>query len=350
MNIFITGTAGYIGGMLADQYSQRDDVDKIVCLDKDPMPQWLQGNSKLHWVRANLTTDDWQQQVVDAGPVDAVIHCAWQIRDFYGQRQMVHDWNYDGSQSVFDFAFSCASISRLVYFSSIAQFGASRSNRRDVLFGPDSPTTLSGYAYADDKYEVDILLEQMYAQYRTNTGRDMPVTVIKPSTVTGPRGRVGVGKFSLASALSSDSNKSAVPLVIRWMLFFMPIVGRWTRQFVHEDDICDVVSIAVFDDVPLGVTNYIVSPNDIITGREMARIMGKYGIHIPGWAAATVFFIAWHLSRGRVPTGPDVWKFFAYPICVDGSRVTDTLGYHYRYTSIQAISTLSGRYNPTVVQ
>ena len=46
MRIFITGAAGYVGAMLADQFSKRDEVTEIIALDKDQMPELLRGNKR----------------------------------------------------------------------------------------------------------------------------------------------------------------------------------------------------------------------------------------------------------------------------------------------------------------
>lgn len=327
--------------MLADQYRQRDDVDQVICMDKDPCPEWLAGKDKLVWIQAHLSKDNWEEQVNQYAP-QVVIHAAWQIRDWYGGRETVRHWNIESARRVFQYVFNTDTVERMVYFSSIAQYGAVPGNTVTQRFTEQSPVRMTGYCYADDKYEVDILLQNMYQE----TMKKKPVMVIKPSTVTGPRGRVDVGKFSLAAALSSDANKSGIPFYIRWMLLFMPIVGRWTRQFVHEDDITDVVTIGAFSERPNNLETYIVSPDDIIDGKTMAGMMGKIGIPVPGSLAAVVFFFAWHLTRGRVPTAPGTWKFFAYPICVDGSKTVRDLGHHYQYTSRQAISELSGRYAP----
>ena len=45
--IFITGGAGYVGTMLAEKLAQRSDVEKILCLDKEEMPDLLKGDEKI---------------------------------------------------------------------------------------------------------------------------------------------------------------------------------------------------------------------------------------------------------------------------------------------------------------
>ena len=127
----------------------------------------------------------------------------------------------------------------------------------------------------------------------------------------------------------------------------MPVIGNWTRQFVHEDDITDVVTIGAFgENRPGSIDMFIVSPNDIIDGATMAQLTHKKALPVPASCARVGFGFLWHATRGRIPTAPHVWKFMAYPICVDGSKVTRELGHDYAYTSRQAISELRGRYAP----
>ena len=128
------------------------------------------------------------------------------------------------------------------------------------------------------------------------------------------------------------------------MLRVMPVIGRWTRQFVHEDDITDIVTAGLFQDLPNKINTYIASPNDVIDGKKMAQLTNKYAVHIPARVAQLGFGFLWHATRGKIPTAPGVWRFMAYPICVDGSKVTKELSHKYSYSSEQAIAELVGRY------
>ena len=189
MNILITGTAGYIGAMLVDQYAQRENINTVVCIDKEPIPKWLEVHKNIIWIQANLATEEWEGKVSKLDlPINKVVHCAWQIRDWYGGRKTVRMWNVEGARSLFQWVLDTDSVERMVYFSSIAQYGATASNTTEDLFTPESNTRITGYCYADDKYEVDLLLQDMF----NAPDRDLKITIIKPSTVTGPRGRMGV--------------------------------------------------------------------------------------------------------------------------------------------------------------
>ncbi|MFW0871292.1 MAG: NAD-dependent epimerase/dehydratase family protein [Patescibacteria group bacterium] len=341
MQILITGGAGYIGGMLAERIAERGEVERIICIDKDPWPVHLSQHKKITWIQANLATDNWEEKIPSGVNISHIVHTAWQIRDWYGGRETVRMWNLEGSRRVFSYAFTTPSVERLVYFSSISQYGARPENRIDLPFDESSPTRMTGYSYADDKYEGDKLLDHLYEIHSAK----IPVLMIKPSTVTGPRGRVQMSKFSLASALSADANKKAIPRPIQKLLSFMPVIGHWRRQFVHEDDIFKAVECGLTSEkIHQGISSYIVSPNDVIDGYMMAELMKKRAIFVPAWIARFGFFVLWHGTRGKIATAPGVWRFMAYPIVVDGSKISRDLDFSYGYSSREAIGKLEGYY------
>jgi hypothetical protein len=57
-----------------------------------------------------------------------------------------------------------------------------------------------------------------------------------------------------------------------------------------------------------------------------------------------VFFLAWHATRGRIPTGRGLWRSYSYPVVVDGSALTKAYGYRYRYGTKDAFAKNKGDY------
>jgi nucleoside-diphosphate-sugar epimerase len=344
--LLITGAAGYVGTMLVEKFAKRDDVERIIGLDKEPVPDVLKNEPKLVYMQLN-TADEWHAAAAEYNP-DIVIHTAWQIREIYADRALTWKWNIDGSDKVFDFAFSSPNVKRLIHFSTVSSYGAFPENTLEHRYTEDEPFRKSEYLYAEEKRISEEHLEEKYAAAE-KAGSSVSVAVVRPAAITGPRGRYMRIRFGLQAALSGQLKDSFSYRMVSAMVSFVPVTPKWLRQFIHEDDVVDLIETLAFTE-PKGkyeVFN-ICPPGDVVLGKDMAKAVGKKVLPLYPWMIRIPFFILWHLTRGKIPTGPGAWRSYAYPIAVDGSKLTREYGYTYAYGSLDAFYYTDGRYESFV--
>jgi len=331
--ILITGAAGYIGGMLAEQFSHAPDLERVIAIDKNPMPEILRGNKKIMWITEELSEGVWRDKVRIFKP-ETVIHCAWQIKEVYGQKDLQKKLNIEASRRVFEFVFREAFVKKLIYLSTISTYGAFASNDLGRRFNEDSFLQEEDYLYGVEKREVERILDNFYKTSRESK----QVIVFRLTSVTGPRGRYAAGKKGLLYMLQN-------------VLPVMPVAGNnWCRQYVHEDDVTDAVAMFAFGKAPEPrlYEVLILAPDDYVMAANMAKIFGKKTLWVPTFLVRAAFFVAWHLTRGKITTGCGAWKFFCYPIPVSGVKIKEKYGFEYSYSSWEALSKDEGRYEANV--
>lgn len=346
--IFITGAAGYVGAMLVERLHAREDVERIIGLDKEPMPEHFGGLPKLVYLCSNTADEDWQEEVKSYAP-DIVIHTAWQIREIYGNRPLSWKWNIDGSDNVFNLAFALPG-TRLVHFSTVASYGAFAENTTERRYKEDEPFRKTNYLYAEEKRIAEEHLRSAY-DAAVARGWQGQVSIIRPAAITGPRGRFMRIRFGLQAALSGTlkRERSFVYDLIALMTAWVPVTPKWLRQYIHEDDIYGLVErLALGDSTPGYEAFNAAPPGAAVYGKDMAKAVGKRMLPVYPWMVRIPFFVFWHLTRGKVPTAPGSWKGYSYPIAVDGSKATRMLGYQYQHESFDAFFYTNGFYEEYV--
>ena len=355
-NIFITGGAGYVGAMLCEQYLKRDDVNMVITLDKenpkDIMIDLLENvnyKDRLVYIKHDMSDAGWEEKVLKYNP-GIVVHTAWQIREIYGDRPLSYKWNIDGSDRVFDFAFENINIKKLIHFSTVASYGAFADNSVDYFYTENDKFRKTKYLYAEEKKWTEEHLEEKYAKLSESRKNSIQVFLVRPAAITGPRGRVGRIRFGLQSALSGSlKGTSFVNNIVSLLTSFVPVTPKWLRQYIHEDDVADIVATLAFDNVEKeGEAAYevfnISPPGECVMGPDMAKAVKKKYIIIQPWMARIAFFTLWHMTRGKIPTAEGSWKGYSYPIAVDGSKISKKYGYKYKYPSKEAFVKNEGRY------
>lgn len=335
-----------MGAMLADQFSKRPEIGEIICLDKESEPEMLSANPKIVWISANTSDGTWQEAVRAKNP-EIVINTAWQIREMYANQKTQYKWNVEGSQAVFDFAFSTPSVKKFIHFSTVASYGSFPENTLEHRYTEDEPLRRTDYLYAEEKRIVEEKLKEAYEKVRKEGGSVPQVFIIRPAAITGPRGRFARIRFGLQAALSGSlrGQKSVLYDFISLLVSWVPVTPKWLRQYVHEDDITDIVALLTFSDLKGAYEVFNAAPpGAAVLGPDMAKAVGKRTLPIAPWMVRTAFFVMWHLTRGRVPTSRGSWKGYSYPIGVDGSKITKLYGYQYKYESTEAFVKNVGRY------
>lgn len=344
--IFITGGAGYIGAMLCDQFAKRDDVEKIITLDKEPETELTKNNinkNKIIYIEMNTSDHGWEEKVSAFKP-DIVVHTAWQIRHMYGDEKTEWKWNIHGTDKIFDFVFNNSSVKKLIHFSTVASYGAFPENTVDHFYKEEEGFKKSGYLYAEEKRVSEEHLEKKYTKAKENEWNGQ-VFIVRPAAITGPRGRYDRIRFGLQSALSGNLKRGFVNNIVMLLTSFVPITPKWLRQYIHEDDVTDIVAMFSFDDLQGSYEVFNISPpGGVVFGKDMAEAVGKKTLPIYPWMARLAFFFFWHMTRGKIPTSPGSWRGYSYPIAVDGSKLTKQYGYVYKFPSKEAFVKNEGRY------
>lgn len=338
--ILITGAAGYVGTMLVRRFAAREDVERVIGIDKEPLPDLIKDEPKLVYLETNTADEGWEEKVRAYAP-DVVIHTAWQIREIYGNRPLTWKWNIEGSDRVFDFAYGTDSVKRLVHFSTVASYGAFKENTVEQRFLESDPFRKTDYLYAEEKRITEEHLKERFEKAQ----RKVPTVIVRPAAITGPRGRFTRIRFGLQAALAGQLTDSFIYRIVSLMTRFVPVTPKWVRQFIHEDDVVNLVELLALT-TPKGdyeVFN-ICPPGPVVLGRDMAAAVGKKAITIQPWMARLPFAFLWHATRGKVPTAKGSWKGYSYPIAVDGSKLTKEYGYEYQYPSLDAFRYTDGEY------
>jgi len=346
--ILIIGGAGYVGEMLCDLFNRRDDVRQIIALDKEPQSDFSKTLSKVIYIHSNMADEGWQTEAAKYEP-DTVIHTAWQIRAMYGNPQEQWRWNVDGSNKVFDFAFMQPSVKKLVYFSTASSYSARKDNSFTHFFTEEEGFRDDEYIYAKEKKVTEEDLREKFLQH-TKEGKPAPqIFIVRPAAITGPRGRYMRIRFGLQSALQGTLKGGFVNKVVTTLTSFVPATKGWVRQFIHEDDVADIVTKFTFEDLDgeYEVFN-ITPPGEPVFAKDMAAAVGKKVLKIQPWMARLAFFFFWHATRGKIPTCKGSWRYYSYPVLMDGTRLTKVYGYEYQYSSKDAFRYTDGRYETYV--
>ncbi len=295
--VVITGAAGNIGRALVEACLERGDEVTAIDLAEQHDP-------RVHVVRADLTRPgDWEQEIAGA---DLVLHTAAIVAEA-GDHDRFIEVNVVATRRVAEAA-ADAGVGRLLHLSSIVVYG----NRFPAgsLRTESDPLVPTGGPYTDTKIAAE------HAVLAVSAERDLPITIVRPGDVYGPR---------------------SVPWVLRPLAmmrrrqFVLIDGGRWPLSPIHVDDLVAGILVAGDAEVAAGRTYNLAGPP--VSARSFfahhAHHTGTRLRSLPRPAALAASELATRaatLAGRSAPFSPEAIEYVTHPGGYAGDRAVRELG------------------------
>jgi nucleoside-diphosphate-sugar epimerase len=255
----ITGASGFLGGRLAQILVERGIPVRILVRPTSNLNHLA--NLPLEVQRAALTDPAALQSAMN--DVSHVFHCAgcstdWAPADAY------YEGNVEATEAILFAARRAGSLTRFLHISTTDVYGYPR-----VPCDETHPRTFVGLPYNETK----CLGEAAVVEAHEKAG--LPVTILRPATIYGPRGTAfvtDIGKLLRESSMALFNH------------------GRTRGGFCYVDNVADAMITAATSAGTLGKTYNITDATNITWKEYVAALAGGLGLkqpwlHIPSGVA-----------------------------------------------------------------
>ena len=321
LTVAVTGPTGTFGFGLVPLLEADDRIDKVIGIARRPFDPAEHGWTKMEYRQGDVRDP---AALADAfAGADVVVHLAFLIAG-NASDQVRHEINVEGTVNAFRAA-ATAGAARFVYASSVAAYGFHADN--PIGMTEDWPTRpAQRMRYAQEKAELERVLEQ-----EAEGHPELDLYLLRPPVVLGPHA-LGAKEILPGPLDRMGSRLAAALLPLR--IPVPALVPDLPLQFVHEDDVGQAFLLCVVGAGPPGAYN--IAGDGVLTGTEVARELGLAAIPFPG---AVVRAAARAFNRLPTPRPSQVeWlEAVAQPAIMDTAKAKEELGWHPRYTSVEAL-------------
>jgi UDP-glucose 4-epimerase len=266
MRVFLTGSTGYLGEVLAEHFSRVPEIDSITGIDvvppRRPLPE------KMRFIAMDIRSPEVSSAMKGH---DVVVHTAfiviWYAKMPASERDSI---NFEGTRNVAEAAVTNR-VRRFVHASSLAAYDITPGGSGATEDFPLGKGDSSSY-YANSKAAAERILTEIIAP----TG--ITLTILRPTFIMGPRN----------TAMTQGLRE----------LTFKPLGHDHARlQYVHENDVAAAFTQAVLTDMPGA---YNVVPDDHLSFSEVQKIVGvKPTATLPVWLARLMMHLSWKYSGSQ---------------------------------------------------
>lgn len=315
MNIAVTGAAGYAGQRLMARLGTNPNVEHIVGLDIQPLERPLPPNGVFQTLDIR---DPALGDILRRYGVDLLVHAAFILFPHPRRLALMEQVNVGGTANVLR-ACREARIRRLVVLSSIVAYGAWPDN--PIPLTEDHPLRPNpNYPYGVHKGQIERLCREFSEEHP-----QVACVVLRPPGILGPSARGPLADFL----------RRPHAVIING--------GHAPGQFVHEDDLVDLIEKILQSDVrgPFNAT-----PDDWLPWREIWSRAGKHLVNFPWPAARPIFGLLWRMERLGCVTHPGQVNLTRFPLVASNEKARRELGWQPAHTTFQTVhSFLTGENN-----
>ena len=313
--VLVTGVSRDLGRRFARTLAADPDVDRVVGVDAVP-PRGDMG--EVSFVRADIRNPVIAKVIVKED-VDTVVHMSViSTPGSAGGRNTMKELNVIGTMQLLAACQKAPRLRDLVVKSTTTVYGA--SSRDPAMFTEDmEPRRQPQSGYAKDVAEIE-----GYVRGFARRRPDVRVAMIRAANVIGPH---------VTSPLTSYFRLPVIPTVL----------GHDPRlQFLHEQDLLDVLRHATVNDVA-GTFN--VAGDGILMLSQAIRRLQRPNVPMPPFAVGGVGSV---LRSARLADfSPEQLGLLTYGRGVDTTRMREQLGFEPKYTTAEAFDDFGAPLSPT---
>ncbi|HET6857701.1 MAG TPA: NAD-dependent epimerase/dehydratase family protein [Streptomyces sp.] len=309
--VLVTGVARQLGGRFVRRIQRDADVDRVIGVDAVHPEHHLGG--------ADFVQADIRQagiaRVLAEHHVDTVVHMDVTGMPLgAGSRTSVKETNVIGTMQLLGACQKSPSVKRLVVKSSTSVYGSAPRDPA-VFTETTSPKSLPSGGFAKDAVEVEGYVRG-FARRRPDVG----VCVLRFANILGP---------------CADS-----PLAEYFSLPILPTVFGYDPrlQFVHEDDVMDVLRIASHDPQrgTLNSGTFNVAGDGVLLLSQCSRRLGRPTV--PVLLPAVTWVGSALRTVGVTDFSPEQIRLLTHGRVVRTTQMRETLGFDPKYTTAETFA------------
>ncbi|MFE7244558.1 NAD-dependent epimerase/dehydratase family protein [Streptomyces sp. NPDC057580] len=317
--VLVTGAARQLGGRFVRRIQRDPDVDRVIAVDA-VAPAHQLGDAD--FVRVDIRQPA-IARVLAAHAVDTVVHLDVSGKALgAGGRTTVKETNVIGTMQLLGVCQKSPTVRRLVVKSSTSVYGS--APRDPAVFTETTPPkSLPSGGFAKDAVEVE-----GYVRGFARRRPDVAVCVLRFANILGP---------------DADS-----PLADYLALPVLPTVFGYDPrlQFVHEDDVIDVLRIASYEPRrgTLNSGTFNIAGDGVLLLSQCARRLGRPTMPV---LLPAVTWVGQALRTvGMTDFSPEQIRLLTHGRVVSTVQMRETLGFHPGFTTSETFAAFARSLGP----